>query len=148
MFGLGREESSRRADDLLELLKLDQDIGTLIADYSRGMRKKLAIGCALIHAPGLLFFDEPFEGVDALSADTIRRVLLSLTGRGATVLLTTHILEVAERICERVGIINRGKLAREVEMSELGETKQSLSELFRQAVGSDGDKPDLPGWMR
>ena len=110
------------------------------------MKKKLAIACALIHAPRLLFFDEPFEGVDALSADTIQRVLTGLTARGATVLLTTHILEVAERICDRVGIIHHGKLVREVDADELG-APGSLADLFREVVGGDQSTPDLPEWL-
>jgi ABC-2 type transport system ATP-binding protein len=144
MFGLGPEESAKRSRELLSLLKLSGDADTLIADYSRGMRKKLAIGCALIHAPTLLFFDEPFEGVDALSAETIRGVLSGLCGRGATVLLTTHILEVAEKICQRVGIINRGKLAFEADMQDLQREGQHLSEVFRRVVGLSGPGESFP----
>jgi len=147
MFGLGRSESRRRSDDLLALLQLDGNARTLVADYSRGMRKKLAIGCALIHSPGLLFFDEPFEGVDALSADTIRQVLVALTGRGATVLLTTHILEVAEKICQRVGIIHRGKLAQEFDIAELASTGESLGDRFRRVTGEGIARPELPQWL-
>jgi ABC-2 type transport system ATP-binding protein len=147
MFGLGARESARRARELLALLKLDGDSDTLIADYSRGMRKKLAIGCALIHAPTMLFFDEPFEGVDAISAETIRQVLSGLCGRGATVLLTTHILEVAEKICQRVGIINKGKLAFEADMSELQEKGQRLFEVFSRVVGLEGPKESFPEWL-
>ncbi len=147
MFGLEGEEAARRASDLLELLGLTAQSQSLVADYSRGMRKKLAIACALIHAPRLLFFDEPFEGVDALSADTIRRVLTSLTRRGATVLLTTHILEVAERICDRVGIIHGGKLVRELDRAELQESDTSLAELFREVVGGSEAEPRMPEWL-
>lgn len=147
MFGLGAEESARRARELLLLLKLDGDANTLIADYSRGMRKKLAIGCALIHAPTLLFFDEPFEGVDALSAETIRQVLSGLCGRGATVLLTTHILEVAEKICQRVGIIHKGKLAFEADMSQLQQEGQRLFEVFSRVVGLEGPRESFPEWL-
>jgi len=146
MYGLGRSESARRADDLLRLVQLAPYRGPLIAAYSRGMRKKLAIACALIHAPRLLFFDEPFEGVDATSADTIRRVLIGLTGRGATVLLTTHILEVAHKICQRVGLIHRGRLAFESEVAELTRQGRDLGEVFRSVVGVD-DRVPLPGWL-
>jgi ABC-2 type transport system ATP-binding protein len=147
MFGLGAGESAKRARELLLLLKLDGDGDTLIADYSRGMRKKLAIGCALIHAPTLLFFDEPFEGVDALSAETIRQVLSGLCGRGATVLLTTHILEVAEKICQRVGIIHRGKLAFEADMSLLQQKGQRLFEVFSRVVGLEEPRESFPEWL-
>jgi ABC-2 type transport system ATP-binding protein len=147
MFGLESEEAAGRARELLALLKLSGDADTPIADYSRGMRKKLAIGCALIHAPDLLFFDEPFEGVDALSAETIRRVLSGLCGRGATVLLTTHILEVAEKICERVGIIHRGRLVFEADMSDLQSAGQRLCEVFRREVGLEGPGESFPEWL-
>ena len=147
MFGLEPDTAARRAKDLLHLLGLTAQSQSLVADYSRGMRKKLAIACALIHAPRLLFFDEPFEGVDALSADTIRRVLTSLTERGATVLLTTHILEVAERICDRVGIIHHGRLVREVDRAELAASGSSLADLFREVVGGEGAQPTLPEWL-
>lgn len=147
MFGLGRRESNRRATELLSLLRLESAGRTLIADYSRGMRKKLAIGCALIHAPRLLFLDEPFEGVDASSADTIRRVMEALTGQGSTVLLTTHILEVAERVCQQVGIIDRGKLAARLDMAELEASGESLDEVFRRTVGLDRAAQPLPGWL-
>jgi len=147
MFGLDPDPSVTRAAQLLDLLGLTAQGQGLVADYSRGMRKKLAIACALIHAPRLLFFDEPFEGVDALSADTIRRVLTGLTARGATVLLTTHILEVAERICDRVGIIHRGNLVREVSREELDAAPGSLADLFRRVVGGDEPPPTLPEWL-
>lgn len=147
MFGLERGEAARRADELLGLLKLDGTPRTLVADYSRGMRKKLAIGCALIHAPRLLFFDEPFEGVDALSAGTIRRVLAGLTGRGATVLLTTHILEVAESICEQVGIIHRGKLVYQQRLADLAARGESLAEVFQREVGGKDPDHELPAWL-
>jgi ABC-2 type transport system ATP-binding protein len=147
MFGLGSGEATGRARELLALLKLSGDADTPIADYSRGMRKKLAIGCALIHAPTLLFFDEPFEGVDALSAETIRRVLSGLCGRGATVLLTTHILEVAEKICERVGIIHKGRLVFETDMHDLRKQGQRLSDVFRREVGLEGPEESFPQWL-
>jgi ABC-2 type transport system ATP-binding protein len=147
MFGLPGEEAAHRADQLLTLLRLDKDTHTLIADYSRGMRKKLAIGCALIHAPELLFFDEPFEGVDVLSAETIRQVLLGLIGRGATVLLTTHILEVAEKLCTQVGIIHRGKLAEVVDLKELTTSGERLDRRFRRVVGEEDSQAVLPDWL-
>ncbi len=147
MFGLSQDQAVARAAELLTLLGLDAQGRTLVADYSRGMRKKLSIACALIHAPRLLFFDEPFEGVDALSADTIRRVLTGLTARGATVLLTTHILDVAERICDRVGIIHHGRLVREVDREELAAAPGSLEDLFREVVGGDVPPPTLPQWL-
>jgi ABC-2 type transport system ATP-binding protein len=146
MFGLERPEAARRADRLLSLLLLDRHPRTLIADYSRGMRKKLAIACALIHGPRLLFFDEPFEGVDATSAETIRQVLAGLTGGGATVLLTTHILEVAQKICQRVGIIVQGRLAFEADMDDLRAEGRELGTVFREVVGARVEV-EIPDWL-
>jgi ABC-2 type transport system ATP-binding protein len=147
MYGLDPAEAARRAGDLLALLGLSDQRDSLVADYSRGMRKKLAIGCALIHGPRILFFDEPFEGVDALSAATIQQVLQSLTARGSTVLLTTHILEVAERICHRVGILHRGRLAAEVETRARSADAEPLADVFRRVVGGGDDAPPLPEWL-
>jgi ABC-2 type transport system ATP-binding protein len=147
MYGLAREEAARRALALLGLVNLERDADTLIADYSRGMRKKLAIACALIHSPGLLFFDEPFEGVDAMSAETIRRVLSGLCERGATVLLTTHILEVAEKLVTQVGIIDHGKLVYQADMLQLKSDGESLSNVFNRVVGYEGDTRELPDWL-
>jgi ABC-2 type transport system ATP-binding protein len=147
MFGLDRGEAAARAADLLRLLRLEDAAGALTVDYSRGMRKKLSIACALIHGPRLLFFDEPFENVDAISADTIRRLLQSLTGAGATVLLTTHILEVAHKVCQRVGIIHRGHLAREFDMDELDRSGRDLGAAFRETVGEDA-RPEIPAWLQ
>jgi len=146
MYGLGAAEAGRRAGELLALFDLARHERTLVADYSRGMKKKLAIACALIHAPELLFFDEPFEGVDAVSAETIRRVLAGLLGRGATVLLTTHILEVAERICQRFGIIHRGRLAHEADAAALRAGGEDLGALFRRVVGAE-QPAALPGFL-
>ena len=148
MYGLSLEETARRTDDLLAMVELDTHQRKLVADYSRGMRKKLAIACALIHAPRLLFFDEPFEGVDAVSSETIRRVLVGLTDRGATILLTTHILEVAQRICQHVGIIHRGSLAEEVDIDRLNAEGGDLAQRFRAAVGGQMDPQELPDWLR
>jgi ABC-2 type transport system ATP-binding protein len=146
MYGLERSEAARRADRLLSLLLLDKHPRTLIADYSRGMRKKLAIACALIHGPRLVFFDEPFDGADATSSETIRQVLASLTGGGATVLLTTHILEVAQKICQRVGIIVQGKLAFEADMDVLRAEGRELGTVFREVVGAEGEV-EIPDWL-
>lgn len=147
MFGLAPQEARTRAADLLRLLGLEHAERTLVVDYSRGMRKKLGIACALIHGPELLFFDEPFEGVDALSAETIRRLLQSLAAGGVTVLLTTHILEVAEKLCARVGIIHRGALRAEHEVAQLRAEGVTLAEHFARVVGLPDDELALPGWL-
>src|SRR5512138_2607619 len=89
-----------------------QDAGKLVAEYSHGMKKKLALGCALIHGPSLLFLDEPFAGIDAGAVTGVRRLLQDLVASGAmTIFLTSHVLEVVERLVTHVGIIHHGRLA-------------------------------------
>lgn len=146
LFGLARAEAGQRADALLELLELERG-GARVCELSRGMKKKLAIGCALIHGPELLFLDEPFEGIDASSSVTLRRLLAGLTASGATVLLTTHILEIAQRLCQRVGILHRGRLLEEIELAELTARGGDLGEVFRAAVGASPGPPALPAWL-
>jgi ABC-2 type transport system ATP-binding protein len=147
MYGLSPDEARTRTLDLLRLLSLAPAAAVPVADYSRGMKKKLAFAGALLHAPRILFLDEPFEGVDPQSGEVLRRLLAALVARGATVLFTTHILEVAERLCERVGILHRGRLAEEVDLAALRATGGSLHETFTRAVGA-GDGPlDLPAWL-
>src|SRR4029077_16284496 len=84
--------------------------GSLVPEYSKGMRRRLAIAAALIHAPELLFLDEPFEGIDVLAAGVIRELLSELSRRGVTLLLTTHVLEIAERLATHAGIIQAGRM--------------------------------------
>src|SRR5512136_1802819 len=111
LYGLPRPEAARRTAELLEALELSADRGKLVQDYSHGMKKKLALGCALIHGPRLLFLDEPFEGIDALAVSGIRRMLQALVQDGhMTIFLTSHVLEVVERLVTHVGIIQRGQL--------------------------------------
>jgi len=111
LYGLSREESGRRADELLSTMELSADARKLIADYSFGMRKKLALAAALIHGPELLFLDEPFEGVDAVAKASLTALLSDLVRRGRlTVFITSHVLEVVERLCDQVGVIHRGRL--------------------------------------
>ena len=111
LYGLGRGESARRAEELLATMELSGDARKLIADYSFGMRKKLALAAALIHAPELLFLDEPFEGVDAVAKASLTALLSDLVRRGRlTVFITSHVLEVVERLCDQVGVIHRGRL--------------------------------------
>src|SRR5204862_6141573 len=111
MYGLDAAETARRSRELLAAMELAEDAGKLVAGYSHGMRKKLALACALIHPPRLLFLDEPFEGVDAVAAKGIRDLLARLVAGGeTTVFLTSHVLEIVERLCTHVAIIDRGRL--------------------------------------
>ena len=100
----------QRSEDLLSVLELDRDGDTLVVDYSSGMRKKIALAAALLHDPRVLFLDEPLESVDPVSARTIRHVLARLVSRGATVILSSHVMETVERLCDHVAIMAAGRI--------------------------------------
>ncbi|WP_375771259.1 ABC transporter ATP-binding protein [Archangium gephyra] len=110
MYGLSGDEAAARAAELLELTELTYKAGALVAEYSKGMRRRLAIAAALIHAPELVLLDEPFEGIDVLAAGVIRELLRELSRRGVTLLLTTHVLEIAERLATHAGVIRGGRM--------------------------------------
>ena len=119
MYGLGREETGERARELLALMELDAEPRKLVVEYSHGMKKKLSLACALIHRPEALFLDEPFEGVDAVASRTLKDLLLKLTARGLTVFLTSHVLEIVERLCTHIGIVAGGRLVTTGALDEL-----------------------------
>ena len=119
MYGLSRETASQRSAELLEFMQLANETKKLVADYSHGMQKKLALAAAVIHAPKVLFLDEPFEGVDAIAAGTLKSMLQGMISRGATIFLTSHVLEIVERLCSHVAIINRGQLVAQGSLDEL-----------------------------
>ena len=116
------------ARNLLDLFELGDASGKLIAEYSKGMRKRVAMAAALIHRPKLYLMDEPFEGVDAVGARLMKDILLEQVRHGATIFLTSHVLEVVERLCDRVAIINQGKLVREGSMEELRGSSETLED--------------------
>lgn len=146
MYGLHKDEISQRAPELLDLMELSDDPKKLIVEYSHGMKKKLSLACALIHRPEILFLDEPFEGIDAIASRTLKELLSRLTARGLTVFLTSHVLEIVERLCTDIAIISHGKLLASGSLNELrkgirvdddGEHKGpiSLEEYFIHVVG-------------
>jgi len=134
MHSIEKGELRRRIGELLPLLDLKKDESKLTVEYSSGMKKKLALAAALLPDPDLLFLDEPFEGVDAVTSRTIRELLATYVQRGSTVFLTSHVLEIVERLCTHVGIIVGGKLVEQTSMSELG--GGSLEERFLEVAGS------------
>ncbi len=147
LYGLERREAARRADELLAALDLAEDAGKLVGEYSHGMKKKLALGCALIHGPELLFLDEPFEGIDAVAVSGIRRMLQGLVARGAiTIFLTSHVLEVVERLVSHVGIVHRGRLAAQGTLDEV-RGAGTLEEVFIRTVGEDGGAAPRLSWL-
>jgi ABC-2 type transport system ATP-binding protein len=137
MHGLSGEESAARGEELLRLTELTQKGDALVAEYSKGMRRRLAIAAALMHAPDLVFLDEPFEGIDVLAAGVIRELLAELSRRGVTLLLTTHVLEIAERLATHAGIIRAGAIVDEGAVSELKERNgcPTLEAVFEKRIG-------------
>ncbi|HEY7414044.1 MAG TPA: ABC transporter ATP-binding protein, partial [Ktedonobacteraceae bacterium] len=119
MYSVPEADIRRRTEELLQVLDLINDANKLIVDYSVGMRKKVALAAAIIHRPQVLFLDEPFEGIDPVSSRVIRDILRDLTQRGTTIFFSSHIMEVVERLCSRVGIINHGQLVAEGTLQEL-----------------------------
>src|SRR5579883_1704791 len=137
MYGLARATAKHRALELMTLFELDGEPRKLISDYSKGMRKRVAMAAALIHRPELFLMDEPFEGVDAVGARLMKDILTEQVRHGATVFLTSHVLEVVERLCDLVAIINEGKVVLEGSMAELRRASETLEDAFVRAVGLD-----------
>lgn len=158
MYGLRREEIAQRSKELLDLMDLQDEPRKLIIEYSHGMKKKLSLACALIHRPEILFLDEPFEGVDAIASRTLKDLLSRLTARGLTVFLTSHVLEIVERLCSDIAIIAQGKLLASGSLNDLrkgirleddGEGPVSLEEYFIHVVGGTrtGSEEEVLQWL-
>lgn len=148
MYGLQKSEIAQRAPELLDLMDLRDEPRKLIVEYSHGMKKKLSLACALIHRPEMLFLDEPFEGIDAIASRTLKDLLSRLTARGLTVFLTSHVLEIVERLCSDIAIIAQGKLLAAGSLDELRKGIQldddgersgpiSLEDYFIHIVGGE-----------
>ena len=146
MYGLERPVARERAGELLELFELDAQPRQLIAEFSKGMRKRVAMAASLIHRPELFLMDEPFEGVDAVGARLMKDILLDQVRRGATIFLTSHVLEVVERLCDRVAIINEGKIVREGAMQDLRSASETLEDVFVRLVGASREFEKLE-WL-
>ncbi len=144
--GLGRVEAQRRAEELLEVLDMSEAAGRLVLDYSSGMRKKVALGAAILHRPTVLFLDEPFESVDPLSVRVLRTLLERLVAGGATVVFSSHVMEVVERLCDRVAIVHAGRVVAAGETSTLVAGDRRLEDVFIEAVGGQVDGPALD-WL-
>ncbi len=138
MYELPGHEAARRAGELLELVELSHKADGLIADFSKGMRRKMAIVAALIHAPRLVFLDEPFEGIDVLASAVIRELLKELKRNGTTLFMTTHVLEIAEKLATHAGIIVSGKMRASgpVEALRAEHSARSFEDLFGKLVAT------------
>jgi ABC-2 type transport system ATP-binding protein len=153
MYGLDKRTTAQRSAELLEFMGLASERKKLIADFSHGMGKKLALAAAVIHGPKVLFLDEPFEGVDALAAGLLKSMLTGMIARGATIFLTSHVLEIVERLCTHIAILHRGQIVANGSLDELREGVQArlapaeanaapshrltLEQIFVSVVGGD-----------
>lgn len=135
-----------RIEEVLAVLELGADQKQLVLEYSHGMRKKLALAAALLPDPDLLFLDEPFEGVDAVGSRVMRDILERFVGRGSTVFLTSHVLDIVEGICSHVGIIDSGKLVFQDRMDALNERR--LEDVFLDLVGSTEEMRSELSWLQ
>jgi ABC-2 type transport system ATP-binding protein len=160
MYGLDNETTNRRTAELLDFMSLANEPKKLVTDFSHGMQKKLALAAAVIHGPKVLFLDEPFEGVDAVAAGTLKAMLQGMIHRGATIFLTSHVLEIIERLCSHVAIIHKGRIVANGSLEELRSgvaaslpgsemrEKLTLEEIFLNIVGAgDGQPAQELSWL-
>jgi len=147
---LDRDTIRSRAGELLDLMDLGDARGSLVADYSHGMRKKLSLAAALLPAPRLLFLDEPFEGIDAVASRQIKNLLAAYVRGGGTIFLTSHILEIVERLCDHIGVIHKGSIVAQGPVDELRRGSgggKTLEEIFLGLVGA-GESGEIGlGWL-
>ena len=143
MYGLNRATAAQRTAELLDFMQLADRPKTLIADYSHGMQKKLALAAAVIHGPKILFLDEPFEGVDAIAAGTLKAMLTRMIARGGTIFLTSHVLEIVERLCSHMAIIHKGRLVAQGSLEELRAGVASSANFG--SAGGEGIAAATPG---
>jgi ABC-2 type transport system ATP-binding protein len=151
MYGLPKPETRRRTEELLAFLSLADDRGKLVVDYSQGMRKKLALAAALIHSPRVLFLDEPLNGIDPISGRVVTDLLQRLAGKGVTLFFTSHVLDVVERLCDEVAIIDAGRLVAQGSLEEIRRQREvgqdaSLEDVFLKLVAADVTRQDL-SWI-
>jgi len=147
MYLLPRETVCQRCDELLVMMNLEHEEKKLTLEFSHGMKKKLSLAAALIPNPDLLFLDEPFEGVDAVASRVLRDTLKQCVERGATVFLTSHVLEIVEKLCTDVGIIAQGKLVHQGTMEELRRDGSSLEDKFLAVVGKGQHEAQKLSWL-
>jgi len=144
--GLDRPTATERTDDLLKLLELDDAEGKLVVDYSAGMTKKISLACAMVHAPRLLVLDEPFESVDPVSAANIREILTGYVASGGTVIVSSHVMDLVQRMCDRVAIVARGTVVASGTVDEV-RGDGTLEDRFVELVGGRRTG-EGPAWLR
>jgi ABC-2 type transport system ATP-binding protein len=144
--GLPADTVADRSKELLEIFGLTDAAATMVIDYSHGMKKKIGLACSLIHGPRVLFLDEPFEAVDPVSARSIRAVLERHIESGATVVFSSHVMELVERLCDRVAIMHQGRLVAEGP-TDVVRAGTSLEDAFVRLVGGERTSGSDFGWL-
>jgi len=150
VYSLDGKTLRARSDELLSLMDLTSSADTQVIDYSHGMRKKISLAAALLPAPRLLFLDEPFEGIDAIASHQIKEILLQFVRGGGTVFLTSHILEIVERMADHLGVIHKGRLVAQGPLAELRTGAgggKSLEQIFLELVGASGTESRSLDWL-
>ena len=159
MYGLDKQTTDQRTEELLDFMQLANESKKLVTDFSHGMQKKLSLAAAVIHAPRVLFLDEPFEGVDAIAAGMLKTMLQGMINRGATIFLTSHVLEIVERLCSHVAIIHHGRLVANGALEELragvassltgadSSQRLTLEEIFLSIVGGNRESAQELSWL-
>ncbi len=156
IYGLQPEEYNVRSKELLEFFDLYFAKDRLIESFSQGMKKKLAFAAAIIHAPQVLFLDEPFENVDPISRKKMKDVLKTMQGKGVTIFITSHALAEVEDFCDEVAIINKGKIVYQSETKDIrnkiknevkNETYQSLEDIFLHLTLKKGENENTLSWL-
>jgi ABC-2 type transport system ATP-binding protein len=145
--GLPEAEVRRRAEDLLRVLELDKAERTLVLEYSTGMRKKIGLAVALLHAPRLLVLDEPFESVDPVSAATIRQILHRFVAGGGSVVLSSHVMSLVEEVCDTVGVMAAGAVVAAGPLAEVRGAAASLEDSFVHLVGAKTASLEGLSWL-
>jgi ABC-2 type transport system ATP-binding protein len=151
MYGLTRAETRKRTDELLSFLTLTEERGKLIVDYSQGMKKKVALAAALIHSPRVLFLDEPLNGIDPVSGRVVTDLLRRLASKGVTLFFTSHVLDVVERLCDEVAVIDRGRIVAQGTLEEIRAQRElghdaTLEDAFLKLVAADVQREEL-SWI-
>ncbi|GGS68707.1 ABC transporter ATP-binding protein [Planobispora rosea] len=144
--GMAPEVVVERTEELLQVLELDTAEGTLVIEYSTGMRKKIGLAVALLHAPRLLVLDEPFEAIDPVSAMTIRTILRRFVEGGGSVVISSHVMALVEGICDHVGVISGGRVVAEGRLDEVRRSR-SLEEAFVELVGARAGGTEGLSWL-
>jgi ABC-2 type transport system ATP-binding protein len=144
--GIPLDEVARRADELLQVMDLVESQDKLVVDYSTGMRKKIGLAAALLHNPRVLFLDEPFEGVDPVSSNTLVEVLQRYTASGSTVIFSSHVMDLVERLCDWVSVMDRGQIVAQGPIDSVRGEGRTLNQAFLELVGAHGTGEGL-SWL-